>query len=79
MRICYHRNCVTFDFHHQISLVEDLVFQLTIALQLNGEQLVVIGSIFPNCHDELAHGDLWHCNMMCAIITIDTKSHNDKV
>ena len=31
--------------NNQISLVEDLVFQLTIALQLNGEQLVVIGSI----------------------------------
>ena len=40
VRICYHRNCVTFDFHHQISLVEDLVLQLTIALQLKGEQLL---------------------------------------
>ena len=39
VRICYHRNCVTFDFHHQISLIEDLVLQLTIALQLKGEKL----------------------------------------
>ena len=37
VRICYHRNCVTLDFHHQISLVKDLVLQLTIALQLKGE------------------------------------------
>ena len=41
VRICYHRNCVTFDFHHQISLVEDLVLQLTIALQLKGEKSYV--------------------------------------
>ena len=40
VRICYHRNCVTFDFHHQISLVEDLVLQLSVALQLKGEQLL---------------------------------------
>ena len=39
VRICYHRNCVTFDFYNQISLVEDLVFQLTIALQLKGENV----------------------------------------
>ena len=39
VRICYHRNCVTFDFYNQISLVEDLVFQLTIALQLTGENV----------------------------------------
>ena len=32
-----YRNCVTLDFHHQISLVNDLVLQLTIALQLKGE------------------------------------------
>ena len=37
VRICYHRNCVALDFHHQISLVKDLVLQLTIALQLKGE------------------------------------------
>ena len=37
VRICYHRNCVTLDFHHQISLVKDLVLQLTITLQLKGE------------------------------------------
>ena len=55
VRICHHRNCVTFDFHHQISLVEDLVFQLTIALQLNGEQLVVIGSILLYFEDELVN------------------------
>ena len=55
VRICYHRNCVTFDFHHQISLVEDLVFQLTGALQLNGEQLVVIGSILLYFEDELVN------------------------
>ena len=54
VRICHHRNCVTFDFHHQISLVGDLVFQLTIALQLNGEQLVVIGLILLYFEDELA-------------------------
>ena len=41
VRICYHRNCVTFDFHHQISLVEDLVFQLTIALQLKSEKVAL--------------------------------------
>ena len=34
---CYHKNCVTLNFHHQISLVKDLVLQLTIALQLKGE------------------------------------------
>ena len=43
VRICYHRNCVTFDFHHQISLVEDLVFQLTIALQLKNEKVSLSG------------------------------------
>ena len=43
VRICYHRNCVTFDFHHQISLVEDLVLQLTIALQLKGEIVALSG------------------------------------
>ena len=43
VRICYHRNCVTFDFHHQISLVEDLVFQLTIALQLKGKNVALSG------------------------------------
>lgn len=37
VRICYHRNCVTLDIHHQTSRVKDLVFQLTIALQLKGE------------------------------------------
>ena len=37
VRICYHSNCVALDFHHQISLVKDLVLQLTIALQLKGE------------------------------------------
>ena len=37
VRICYHRNCVTLDFDLQISLVKDLVLQLTIALQLKGE------------------------------------------
>ena len=41
VRICYHRNCVTFDFYNQISLVEDLVFQLTIALQLKGENFAL--------------------------------------
>ena len=41
VRICYHRNCVTFDFHLQISLVEDLVFQLTIALQLKSEKVTL--------------------------------------
>ena len=39
VRICYHRNCVSFDFYNQISLVEDLLFQLTIALQLKGENV----------------------------------------
>ena len=43
VRICYHRNCVTFDFHFQISLVEDLVFQLTIALQLKSEKVALSG------------------------------------
>ena len=43
VRICYHRNCVTFDFHHQISLVEDLVLQLTIALQLKSEKVALSG------------------------------------
>ena len=37
--ICYHRNCVTFDFYNQVTLVEDLVFQLNIALQLKGENV----------------------------------------
>ena len=36
VRICYHRNCDTLDFDNQISLVKDLVLQLTIALQLKG-------------------------------------------
>ena len=36
VRICYHRNCVTLDYDHQISLVKDLVLQVTIALQLKG-------------------------------------------
>ena len=40
VRICYHKNCVTFDFDHQISLVKDLVLQLTIALQLKGDDLL---------------------------------------
>ena len=43
VRICYHRNCVTFNFHHQISLVEDLVLQLTIALQLKSEKVSLSG------------------------------------
>ena len=43
VRICYHRNCVTFDFHLQVSLVEDLVFQLTIALQLKSEKVALSG------------------------------------
>ena len=43
VRICYHRNCVTFNFHYQISLVEDLVFQLTIALQLKYEKVTLSG------------------------------------
>ena len=38
-RTCYHRNFVTLDFDHQISLVKDLVLQLTIALQLKGDVL----------------------------------------
>ena len=42
VRICYHRNCVTLDFQHQISLVKDLVLQLTIALQLKGELKVCL-------------------------------------
>ena len=41
VRICFHRNCVTFDFPHQISLVEDLVLQLTIALQLKSEKVAL--------------------------------------
>ena len=57
VRICYHRNCDPFDFHHQISLVEDLVFQLTIALQLKGELklkckcmlVLLIYTAFINC------------------------------
>ena len=36
VRICYHRIQNPICFDHQISLVEDLVFQLTIALQLKG-------------------------------------------
>ena len=43
VRICYHRNCVTFDFLHQISLVEDLVLQLTIALRLKSEKVALSG------------------------------------
>ena len=43
VRICYHRNCVTFYFHHQISLVEDLILQLTISLQLKGEKVAIPG------------------------------------
>ena len=43
VRICYHRNCVTFDFYHQISLVEDLVLQQTIALQLKSEKATISG------------------------------------
>ena len=43
VRIYYHKNCVTFDFHLQISLVEDLVFQLTIALQLKSEKVALSG------------------------------------
>ena len=43
VRICYHRNCVNFDIHHQISLVKDLVFQLTIALQLKGGKVALSG------------------------------------
>ena len=37
VRICYHKNCVTLDFHHQISLLKDRILQITIALQLKGE------------------------------------------
>ena len=43
VRICYHRNCVTLDFYYQISLVEDLVLQLTIALQLKSEKVALSG------------------------------------
>ena len=37
VRICYHRNSVTLDFDNQISLVKDLVLELTIALQWKGD------------------------------------------
>ena len=40
VRICYQRNCVTIGFYHQISLAEDLVFLLTVALQLKGKQFL---------------------------------------
>ena len=49
VRICYHRNCVTFDFHNQISLVKDLVLQLTIALQLKGDVLRVLHFVHSSC------------------------------
>ena len=58
VRIYYHRNCVTFDFYHQISLVEDNVLQLTIALQLKGEEHAAIVSHqtrAPNMHRRM-HG-----------------------
>ena len=48
VRICYHRNCVTFDFYYQISLVKDLVLQLTIALQLKSEKHAAIYSLTPD-------------------------------
>ena len=49
VRMCYHRNCVTLDFDHQISLVEDLVLQLTIALQLKGDVLRVLHVVHIAC------------------------------
>ena len=49
VRICYHRNCVTLDCHHQISLVKDLVLQLTIALQLKGDVLRVLHVVHIAC------------------------------
>ena len=50
VRICYHRNCVTLDFDHQISLVEDLVLQLTIALQIKGDVLRVLHVVHIPLH-----------------------------
>ena len=47
--ICYHKNCVTFDFDHQISLVKDLVLQLTIALQLKGDVSRVLHVVHIAC------------------------------
>ena len=41
--------CVTLDFDHQISLVNDLVLQLTIALQLKGDVLRVLHVVYIAC------------------------------
>ena len=49
MRICYHRNCLKLNIDHQISLVKDLVLQLTIALQLKGDVLRVFNFVQIAC------------------------------
>ena len=49
VRICYRRNCVSLDFHHQISLLKDLVLQLTIVLQLKGDVLQVLHVMHIAC------------------------------
>ena len=49
VRICYHRNRVTLGFQHQISLVKDLLLQLTIALQLKGDVLRVLHFVHIAC------------------------------
>ena len=46
VRICYHRNCATLNSDHQISLVKDLVLQLTIALQLKGNHFTCSAHYF---------------------------------
>ena len=45
----YHRNYVTLDIHYQISLVKDLVLQLSIALQLKGNVLRVFHVVLIAC------------------------------
>ena len=74
VRICYHRNCVTLDFHHQISLVKDLVLQLTIAIQLNGElkvdlllntNMLLLLQITDFLRGPDSQGMVIHCMCLC--------------
>ena len=73
VRRCYHRNCVALDFHHQISLVKDLVLQLTIALQLKGElksRLYITIFLFADwlSKGSDSQGMLVHCVCFVAVI-----------
>ena len=80
VRVCYHRNCVTLDFHHQISLVNDIVLQLTISLQLKGElkvedlllntNMLLLLQITDFLRGPNSQGMVIHCMTVCCSHTV---------